>query len=68
MRKNESDADIGEVIVEFMVMGPIVKVSAIHTASGREVTLQGPASAGPHVLKQQAVNKLKYVLQREKKS
>ncbi|WP_414632746.1 DUF6898 family protein [Brevundimonas naejangsanensis] len=39
-----TDADLGEVIVEFVRNGPYVKCSAVHAASGVEVS---PPSAPP---------------------
>ena len=36
--------DLGEIIVEFVRNGPYVKCSAIHVATGREVSAMGPAN------------------------
>ena len=35
--------DLGEVIVEFTRNGPYLKCSAVHVATGREVSAMGPA-------------------------
>ena len=56
----------GEYLVEFIQIGSSVKVSAIDPVSGREVSIVGPASASRTQLSQVAVNKLKYVLAKEK--
>ncbi len=58
--------DAGEYLVEFIQVGTSVKVSAIDPASGREVSIVGPATASRHHLTRVAVNKLKYVLSKEK--
>jgi hypothetical protein len=56
------EADLGEVLFEFRQVGAAVKVSAIHAATGTEVVLAGPATAGEHGLKMAAIRKLIYVL------
>ena len=56
----------GEVFVEFVVQGNVVKVTAIDSVTGTEACIVGPANAGRDVLAQAAARKLKYVL--EKKS
>ena len=38
------DSELGDVIVEFVRNGAYLKCSAIHVASGREVSALGPAS------------------------
>ncbi|MCF6195111.1 MAG: hypothetical protein L3J50_00295 [Emcibacter sp.] len=56
----------GEYLVEFIQVGSYMKVSAVDTVSGREVSIVGPASASRNQLSRVAVNKLKYVLAKEK--
>jgi hypothetical protein len=51
-----------EVLFEVTSSGNIVKVTAVDAETGIEATIQGPASAGPHALKQTALQKLIYVL------
>lgn len=46
-------------------MGAVVRVSAIDVATGTEVTIQGPKSAGKQQLEQVALQKLRYVLARK---
>ncbi len=58
--------DTGEYLVEFIQVGSSVKVSAIDPVSGREVSIVGPATASRDQLTRVAVNKLKYVLSKEK--
>ncbi|VAV98868.1 hypothetical protein MNBD_ALPHA01-156 [hydrothermal vent metagenome] len=53
-------------IIEFIQIGTSVKVSAVDPVSGREVSIVGPSTATRGYLSQVAVNKLKYVLSREK--
>ena len=55
------DAGIGEVIFELARNGPYLKCSAIHVASGVEVSTFGPA-AEPEGLKRIALAKLKRAL------
>jgi ABC-type Zn2+ transport system substrate-binding protein/surface adhesin len=55
---------LGEVLFEFHRVGAVVKVSAIHAATGTEVVLVGAASAGEYALKMAAMRKLAYVLGR----
>ncbi|HEC00557.1 MAG TPA: hypothetical protein ENI91_02570 [Sphingomonadales bacterium] len=56
----------GEYLVEFIQVGSYMKVSAVDPVSGREVSIVGPASASRNQLTRVAVNKLKYVLAKEK--
>ena len=57
---NDSD-----IIVEFVQVGNSVKVSAIDTKSGREVSIVGSPRASEAELKRVAVNKLKYVMSKD---
>lgn len=56
-----------EILFELVQQGQIVKVIAIDPETGTEVVIQGPASAGELVLKQNAARKLMYVLEKQKK-
>jgi hypothetical protein len=51
-----------EIIVEFVRNGPYVKCSAIHVATGREVSAMGPVNE-PKAVERVAIAKLKRVLQ-----
>lgn len=53
--------DIGEVIVELTRNGPYLKCSAIHVASGLEVSAVGPVNE-PRGLERIALAKLKRAL------
>ena len=55
------DPELGEVIVEFVRNGPYVKCSAVHTATGVEVSAIGPA-AEPRAVERVAIAKLKRAL------
>jgi hypothetical protein len=53
-----------EVLIEYVRVGAIVRVTAIDPVTGTEVVFQAPASLHPSELRQTAVNKLKYVLKK----
>jgi len=55
-----------EVIFEFVRVGHAVKVSAVDTATGTEVSIVGDPTVGEAVLKRLAERKLDYVLARRK--
>ncbi len=55
------DPELGEVIVEFVRNGPYVKCSAIHVATGREVSAMGPVNE-PKSVERVALAKLKRAL------
>jgi hypothetical protein len=56
----------GEIYVEFVVQGSVVKVTAIDPVSGTEASVMGPANAARAALSEAAVRKLVYVLNRKK--
>lgn len=56
----------GEVLIEFVVQGNAVKVTAIDPQSGIEASIVGPASAPRSVLEANAVKKLAYVLNKQR--
>ena len=56
-----TDPELGEVIVEFVRNGPYVKCSAIHVATGREVSAMGPVNE-PKSVERVALAKLKRAL------
>ena len=58
-----TDPELGEVIVEFVRNGPYVKCSAIHVATGREVSAMGPVNE-PKSVERVALAKLKRALTR----
>ena len=55
------DPELGEVLFELTRNGPYLKCSAIHVATGREVSALGPANQ-PEALKRVAIAKLKRAL------
>lgn len=55
----------GEYLVEFVVIGEQVKVTAVDTVSAREVSIIGPARYSRQMLARQAVKKLRYVLEKD---
>ncbi len=54
-----------EVYFEFTAIGNVVKVTAIDSLTGIEVSAMGPASASQADLQQLALQKLKARLKRE---
>lgn len=54
-----------EVIIEFIPVGGLVKVTAMDTASLTEISIQGPANAGQEILKRNALKRLEYVLKKK---
>jgi hypothetical protein len=57
--------DPREVYFEFTPVGAVVKVAAIDSMTGIEVTVMGPASASQADLERLALQKLKARLTRE---
>ncbi len=55
----------GDIYVEFVVQGSVVKVTAIHAATGTEASVMGPAGAPRAALSDAAVRKLRYVMQKK---
>ncbi len=58
----------GDVIIEFHQVGAYVKVSAVDTATYTEVSIVGDPSRSEEALKQAAIRKLEYVLERDRKA
>ena len=56
----------GEIFLEFVVQGNVVKATAIDAATGVEASIVGPAGAARQALAQGAVRKLKYVLEKKR--
>ncbi len=54
-----------EVIFEHVTMGNTVKVSAVHTKSGTEISMMGPAKLDRKSLETLALRKLVYVMSRK---
>jgi hypothetical protein len=54
------------VILEFVRLGPLIRVSAIDPKSLTEVVLQAPAATGKAVLRRAVLRKLVYVLRRRR--
>ena len=53
-------------IIEFVPMGNSVKVSAMDPVTLTEVSIIGPRTAGQEELQRNVLNKLQYVLTKEK--
>lgn len=56
-----------EILFEMFAMGNIMKVIAIDSLTGTEVSIQGPVTAGDAALKKTAMRKLQYVLEKKGK-
>ncbi len=54
-----SAGDPREILFEFTVVGPVVRVAAIDAATGIEISVMGPASAAQSDLQKLAIAKLK---------
>jgi hypothetical protein len=59
-----NEIDPGEVILEFVQIGALIRVSAMEPKSLTEVVIYGPASAGEAALRRTVLCKLDYVLAR----
>ena len=55
-----------DILIEFVVQGSAVRVTAIHAGSGTEATIVGPATAPRKALEAAALRKLTYVLERKR--
>lgn len=51
-----------EIYLEFIPIGNAVKVVAVDSVSGLEVSIVGPATAARRTLEQNAIKKLEYML------
>ncbi len=55
----------GDVIFEHTRIGSIVRVTAVHAATGTEAVIQGPATSSPGELQRVALAKLNYVMRKQ---
>lgn len=53
-----------EIYLEFLTVGDSMKVTAIDSATGTEVSIVGPVRAPRNELERVAIDKLHYVLER----
>ena len=60
-----TEPDRHEVYFEFVAIGNVVKITAIDSRTGTEVSAMGPASSSQADLQQLALQKLKARLKRE---
>jgi hypothetical protein len=54
-----------EIFVEFVMLGNVVKATAIDPESGLEASIVGPANAPRAVLAQNARRKLEYLVKKQ---
>jgi hypothetical protein len=54
-----------EVIIEFYPLGAYVKVSAMDVKTLTEISISGSSSSPEHILKQNALKRLSYVLKKK---
>jgi hypothetical protein len=64
MQRSGPANDLGEVYFEFRYVGSSVRVAAIHSATGTESIVLGPANASAADLERLALGKLKATLAR----
>lgn len=64
-RTPHTKVGIDSVIFEFQRQGAYVKVSAVHEATGKEVSIVGDAAAGEEMLRRLALRKLETMLARD---
>lgn len=57
-----------EILLEFLVNGAFVKVTAIDSANGLEASISGPANAPRATLEAAVLRKLNYVRNKQKVS
>jgi len=55
-----------QILLEFVVQGAVVKVTAIDASSGCEATIVAPASSPRAALEQAAARKLAYVMKKQR--
>jgi hypothetical protein len=55
----------GEIYVEFIIQGNVVKATAIDSTTGTEASVVGPASASQAVMAEAARRKLEYVMRKK---
>ena len=66
MPERVNDGSGGEVLLEFVSQGSVVRVTAIDPKSGVEAVIVGPASASRSVLQANAVQKLAYLVKKKR--
>lgn len=54
-----------EVIIEFMPVGQVVRVSAMDVKTLTEAVISGPANTPESILKRNAMKRLEYVLRKK---
>ncbi len=57
--------DFGEVLFEIQIIGAIARVTAIHVATGIEVTISGPARMPSAGLREAALKRLVFVMKQK---
>jgi hypothetical protein len=55
----------GEIYVEFIAQGAVVKATAIDSKTGIEASIVGPVGASQTALQAAAVRKLEYVMKKK---
>jgi uncharacterized protein DUF6898 len=66
MRGPDGRSNVNEVLVEFIVHGNSIKVTAVDASSGVEASIVAPASAPRAVLEANVARKLAYVMRKQK--
>ena len=68
MPKSPPENEPGEVFIEYTRVGKSVRVTAIDADTGVEVSFQAPVSLGSDDMQALAIQKLRYVLKKQKAS
>jgi hypothetical protein len=63
---NNPKPEKGEILIEFIMHGNVVKATAIDSVTGVEASIVGPLNGARDALADAAVRKLKYLLEKER--
>lgn len=55
-----------EIIIEFIPVGSVVRVSAMDVATLTEAVISGPANTPQQILKNNAIRRLEYILRKKR--
>ena len=67
IKANQSTQVLNEVLFEFIPQGNYIKVIAVDPISNTEIVLVGDRRSGKQTLERAAVQKLQYVIEKNKK-
>ena len=67
IKADQSTQVLNEVLFEFIAQGNYIKVIAVDPISNTEIVLVGDRRSGKQMLERAAVQKLQYVIEKNKK-